>query len=290
MATNLYDASIQNSNGDILTLTGQEDKWKITSITGLNPPQAQINTSTVAGMDGALFNSSRLNTRNIVITLYLQGDIEANRQEVYFYARTKEFCTFYFANQNREVYIDAYVDNVECNLFANGELMQISLLCPYPYFKALAELINDLSKLQAAFMFPFSIDYDDPIAFGYYDPGYVGEIVNISDSAVGMIIRLTFADAVSSITIVNTDTNETMGLTYDFIANDIVTINTNQGQKAITLTRNSQDINIFSSIVKGSTFFQLKQGYNHFTFNVDEDANDTDVKVELIHSNIYRGV
>ncbi len=286
----MYKAHLQNSDGDILTLTGQEHKWKLTSITGLNPPQAQVNTATVAGMDGALFNSSRLNTRNIVITLYLVGDIEANRQEIYFYARTKEKCTFYFSNENRNVYIDGYVDNVECLLFSNSEFVQISVICPYPYFQALQEIVNDLSKLQGAFTFPFSINYDAPISFGFYDPGYVAEVMNMSDSESGMMIRIAFFDSVSSIDIVNTDNNESIGLTGSFVDGDIIMIDTNKGHKSITLIRDGHEQNFFSHIVKGSTFLQLKQGYNHFTFNVDELANDTMVLVELIHSNIYRGV
>lgn len=286
----MYKAYLKNSGGDIISLTGQEHKWKVTNITGLNPPQAQINTAAVAGMDGALFNSSRLNTRNIVITLYLTGDIESNRQEIYFYARTKEKCTFYFSNENRDVYIDGYVDTVECLLFSNAEFIQISMICPDPYFQGLLEIIDDLSKLQGAFTFPFSINYDEPISFGFYDPGYVADVVNVSDSEAGMIIRIAFYENVSSISIVNVDTNESMSLTGSFVDGDIVLIDTNKGHKSITLLRDGHEQNIFSWIVKGSTFLQMKQGYNHFTFNLDENADDTLVLVEMIHSSIYRGV
>ena len=291
MAINLFDAYLQNSNGDVLTLTGREDKWKITSITGLNPPQAQVNTATVAGMDGALFNSSKLNTRNIVITLYLVGDIEANRQEVYFYARTKERCTFYFANNNRDVYIDGYIDNVECNLFNNGQMMQISIICPYPYFKALSEIVDNISKMQAAFTFPFSINYDDPVIFSFFDESYVGTIINDSDSECGLIIEMMFNAAVSSIMISNAEIDdEYMVLTYAFQDDDVVRVNTTKGEKSITLTRDGETINIFSALEKGSTFFQLKQGVNYFTFSTDSGSNDTDVIVKLIHNTVYRGV
>lgn len=41
----------------------------IRSITGLGPAEATINTTEVATNDGALYNSARLNSRNIVLSV-----------------------------------------------------------------------------------------------------------------------------------------------------------------------------------------------------------------------------
>ena len=91
----MYIAKIENSNGSILELTGNEENFQIVSITGLHPPEAQINVTTIAGLDGARFNSAKLNTRNLVITLRLNNNPEDNRHLLYKYFRTKEACTFY---------------------------------------------------------------------------------------------------------------------------------------------------------------------------------------------------
>ena len=102
----MFAAKIQNASGDVMTLTGKEPKYQIIDIQGLNPPAAQINTSTIVGMDGAVFNSSKLQTRNLVLTIKINGDVELNRLRLYSYFRTKEWCKFYYTNDSLEVTID----------------------------------------------------------------------------------------------------------------------------------------------------------------------------------------
>ena len=61
----MFTARIQNRSGEVYVLTGDEPVYQVVKILGLNPPQAQINLTTVVGLDGAKFNSSKLETRNL---------------------------------------------------------------------------------------------------------------------------------------------------------------------------------------------------------------------------------
>ena len=154
----MFTCKIENSDGAVYVLTGDEPVYQVIKIEGLNPPKAQINTTTIVGLDGAMFNSSKLESRNIVLTIRINGDVETNRQNLYQYFRTKEACTFYYTNQNRDVYIQGYVESVVCDLFSKSELAQISIICPSPYFKSLDEIVSDISNSLALFTFPFSIN------------------------------------------------------------------------------------------------------------------------------------
>ena len=151
----MFICKVENTRNNILTLTQNEDNFQVLKITGLNPPKAQINTTKMATLDGKKFNSSTLNERNIVITVKLNGDVEKNRIRLYSFFRPKEWCKFYYKNSSRNVFIEAYTENVECDLFTNKEVMQISLLCPEPYFKDVQEIIDDISKILSKFEFPF---------------------------------------------------------------------------------------------------------------------------------------
>ena len=286
----MYTAQIENSGGEVLTLTQNEANWQIISITGLNPPSAQVNTVNIAGLDGAKFNSSKLNTRNIVIMLKINGDVEENRQLLYRYFRTKEQCTFYYSNNNRDVSIKGYVETVECNLFSNSEIMQVSIICPYPYFKAIAEIIVDISNEIAAFTFPFSINIGDPIPFSIYIENNITNVPNNSESETGLIIEVDVLNSINEIEIKNTDTGDEFTLDYSFLANDKVVINTNKGQKSISLIRDGATTNIFSAMQKDSVFFQLSVGNNHFGYLVDNGAHDGDVFITFQYANVYRGV
>lgn len=285
----MFTAKIENSKNEILELTQNESNFQIVSIEGLNPPNAQINRNTVYGIDGSKFNSAYLNERNIVIMLKLNGDVEENRLNLYRFFRTKNWCKFYYKNERRNVYIEGYIETAECNLFAKAEIMQISIICPDPYFKDAQMIIDDISKTLAAFEFPFGIT-SSGIEFSTIDSSKITNVYNNSESETGVIIEVNILDSVNRIQIVSVTTGERLTLNYSFIANDKVIINTNKGEKSITLIRDGAERNIFTSLLKGSAFFQLALGDNHFSYLVDSGLNDELIKIVFKHYFVYGGV
>lgn len=285
----MYTAKIENYNGEVLTLTGNEPVYQIIDIVGLNPPRAQINTSTIVGLDGAVFNSSKLETRNIVLTIKINGDIETNRQQLYNYFRTKSWCKFYYTNQNRDVSIIGYVESLECNFFTNNETAQISIICPYPYFKSITEILQELTHSKAAFVFPFSINLRSPVIISEYTTGGIN-VYNSSESETGAIIEVNFSSSATTIELKNTTTGDDFILNYNFQANDTLMINTNKGQKSITLIRAGVISNLFAALQAGSVFFQLSPGSNLFEYLIDDLASSEGARITFRYYNVYRGV
>ena len=287
----MYNARIENYNGEVLLLTNDEASYQIIGIQGLNPPKAQINTTSIVGLDGSMFNSSKLDTRNIVITIRLNGDVEGNRIKLYDYFVVKEKCVFYYTNGRRNVKIEGYVDNVECDLFTDNEIAQISIICPDPYFKSVSEIVADISNTLALFTFPFSINLNEEIAFSLYEESRTANVYNNSDGSTGAVIEALCINGISSIRIQNTRTGEFFKLDYNFQADDLIIINTNKGNKSAVLRRGTAELNLFSTIVQGSTFFQLGAGNNQFSCITTGGLSDTEnVKVKFIFKNSYRGV
>lgn len=286
----MFTAKIENLEGDTLLLTGNEPNYQVVSITGLSSPPALINVTNVAMMDGAIFNSSRLETRNLVIMLKINGDAEKNRLMLYRFFRSKEMCTFYYSNDSVDVKIEGYVETVECDLFSDAEMMQISIICPRPYFESLDEILIDIGNIMPAFTFPFAINYDDPIVFSYYNIARETNVYNGSDNETGVIIDISITGSVQSIEIKNIITGDDMILNYAFQAGDLVRVNTNKGSKSIRLLRAGVWRNIFSAMTAGSVFFQLHVGDNLFTYLVDGDTVDESVTIAFRFHYSYRGV
>ena len=286
----MYTAQIKNSGGESLRLTQNEEQFQVVSIAGLNPVPAHVNLTDVAGLDGGVFNSSKLNTRDIVITLKINGDAEENRQRLYLFFRTKEPCTFYFKNKNRDVSIEGYVETVEVGLFSNAQTMQISIICPDPYFRALQEIAVDISNLESRFVFPFAIDEDTPIPFSTYTDNRETAILNKSEAETGMIIKVEALADFSSLEIRDTGTGEYILLSGSFETGDLITINTNPGKKGIRLTRDGVESNAFRTLQRGSTFLQLAVGVNTYSYLVDGGENDEAVSIIVQYTNAYRGV
>lgn len=286
----MYTAKIENSGGEILELTGVESKWQVFDITGLDPPTAQVNLTNISGLDGSRFNSSKLNTRNLVISLKINGDATANRLELYRFFRTKRECTFYFKNSRRDVKIPGIVESVECPQFTNLEVMQVSILCPFPYFRALAETIVDISNEIAGFRFPFSINVGDPIPFSLYIDHREAVVFNDSEVETGAVATVDFLDAGSKIMISDVETGEQMTVSYSFREGDRLKIDTNKGQKSIYLFRGATKINLFPAMAAGSAFFSLLPGQNRFFYLVDDGTADENVLITFAFSNLYAGV
>ena len=303
----MFICRIENKVGEVLRLTQDESEFQVVRIDGLNPPNAQINMMTMANIDGARYNSSKLETREIVLTIQLNGAgdfVEANRQRLYRFFPTKEWCKFYYTNNFRDVFIEAYANTVTVSPFDNTQQMQVSIICPQPYFKSLQLIIDDISKQMARFEFPFAFgsngatnpdvpvfeETDDAIPFSEIEMGRITNVYNNSESECGMVIEINIVLPVNMVTIQNTDTGEFITIEHSFIQEDKIVINTNRGEKSISLIRNGISENIFPSLVKGSTFLQLNIGNNYFGYTLGEGVEPSRAHIIFKHHTVYRGV
>ncbi len=257
----VFDLSVKNISGDTLQLT-RNSNYAITGVTGLTPVAANINTSTAGINDGVLYNSARLGYRNIVITLYLTNDIEKNRIKLYDFFQTKQFCTLYFSNDSRNVSISGYVETFECDLFSVSETVQISIICPKPYFQSALETINSAETIVS--------------------------ILNNGDVATGMDIVINFIGDVKNPVIQNTITDEFFRLNNTFVSGDKVTINTHSGEKSVILTHAGLDFNIINAVDDASSWLQLQHGNNELHFNADSGTEN--MTMTFTHTDLFVGV
>lgn len=226
-----FIAKLSNSLGGSKEITNQESKWQIISIRGLNPPAGRINTLPLAGFDGARFNSEHVNTRNIVLMLAIKGDVEANRQELENIFIQKRRLTFLIENGTRKVTTTGYVETVEVNQFSFPQTMQVSIICPDPYF-------YDQEETEVT--------------------GRSVTVQNASNYKQGFIFKLVTTSTTSEVSVrASNGTTKLMTIVYPFVNGDVIEINTNNGQKSATLTRGSTKVNLFPYITDDSVFYQL---------------------------------
>lgn len=286
----MFTLEIENTKGTRLELTNNEDDFQVTNIEGLNPPNANINTSNYANSDGSSFNSSKIENRQIVITISLNGDIERNRLLLYKYFKNKEWCKIYYKTESRNVFIEGYVQTFEAPQFTQKQVAQIAILCPDPYFKDLDEIVTSISKVIKRFTFPFAININEPIPFSDLDIEKVTNVINDSESDTGLIINVTFLGTVNKLEIRNTDTGKNLIIEYQFEENDKLVINCNKGKKSVTLTREAVEYNLIPQIKGKPTFFQLGIGDNHYSFLADDGENDMLVDIRFKYYKVYLGV
>lgn len=283
----MYKLSVKNNKGEALSLTNNPN-YTVYKIDGLTPPAANVSQSDNSTMDGGVINNVRLAKRNLVIYMTIDNDVEASRINLYKYFPPKKTVSVYFSNDTREVFIEGTVEVIECDLFSNKQVAQISLICPKPYFKGVDELVTQFADINALFEFPFSI-----AAAGVEVSNIVSNIrktiINTGDTDTGVIIEL-FATGGSVVNPVIYDVfNRTfLKLNMTLAQSDTVTINTNQGEKSITLTRNGVTTNAMGYMSQDSSWLQLSAGDNVFTYSVD--SGSANLQITFKSQLLYGGV
>lgn len=286
----MFSLKVENAKGAILELTNDETNFQVTNVEGLNPPNATINTSDFANGDGSAFNSSKIPNREIVITVYINGDVQTNRLTLYQYFRNKNWCKIYYTDDQRDVYIEGYVQDFEAPIFTQKQVAQISILCPDPYFKDIETIVQSISKALKKFTFPFSINIGEPIAFSEIELEKITNVINESESETGLIVNVTFMGRVDKLEIRNIDNGQNFIIDYNFMANDKLVINCNRGSKSVILTRDAVEYNLIPYVRSGSTFFQLGIGDNNFSFLADDGTSDMSVDIQFNYYKVYLGV
>lgn len=286
----MFTLKVENTRGAVLELTDNEENYQVTEVSGLNPPNANINTSSYANGDGSSFNSSRIPDREIVITVYINGDIQKNRLALYKNFRNKEWCKIYYKDDLRDVFIEGYVQALEVSSFVQKQVAQISILCPNPYFKDVETIVQSISKIINNFTFPFSINEDEPVEFSTIELEKITNVINDSESETGLIINVLFMGTVNKLEIRNVDNGKNFIIDYEFMKNDKLVINCNRGNKSVILTREAVEYNLIPYVRNGSTFFQLGIGDNNFSFLADDGVDDMLVDIHFKYYKVYLGV
>ena len=282
----MFTLKVENKNGEILTLR-QNKNYAVTKVDGLNPPSATINFSEIAGVDGGLFNSSRVEMRNIVLTIRPLEPVEKNRLNLYKYFQIKQWCKIYYSNGTLDVKTEGYVESIETDLFSMSETMQISIMCPKPYFESLNEIYSDVSRLIPNFEFPFAIEADG-IEFSYYDNDSFTTIVNSGDIESGVIIEIVSRGTVVNPIIYDTRTGGKFGLNITLNEHDKLVINTNSGEKSVHLISSGVETNVINKLMSGVDWFVLSPGENTFSYDATDGSNQ--MSIAFRHTTKYGGV
>lgn len=263
----MYTLIVQNKYGEQLELT-HNPAYAVTSIDGIDPPEATVNTTRNANYDGSVYNSSYINERQITVTLAINGPAEANRIKLYQYFKSKMPVRIFYKNNARNVYIDGYVQNMPIGFFEKKETVQITIICPQPKFNGKNENIQEFSSVNPLFEFPFSIP-ENGIPFSGIILAQEKSIINRGDLETGVIINIHALGTIINPKIYNVETLEHIYLNTTLQEGDDITINTRQGEKAVSLTRDGVTTNLISAFGYGSSWFQLVPGDNVFTVAAD---------------------
>jgi Phage tail protein RIFT-related domain len=243
----------------------ETDFIQVTNITGLEPVKAAVSTSPFGSVDGAAYTGSSVLSRNIVLTLrpnpnWANWTYESLRRLIYSYFMPKRATRLIFYSDDMiPVRIEGIVEAVEVNQFSQDPEIQVSIICPDPYFIALnPEVITGQSIRPDGVI--ATIDYDGTMEAGIYvkvthvstpAPTYIG--IQIGDPEIS---HFNIAAAVSS----------SLYFEMSSIPMQKYVQNVDLNTGVI--------INLLPKVQAGSSWSVLQPGENHFSIITDAGVQD----------------
>lgn len=308
--------TVTNYRGDSLELplTWPNDAGLLISdIDGITPGNVQVNSQNFAVLDGGVYNSSRMETRNITIEFYYgrtslvedsaNHDVETSRHIAYRYFPVKTQVRLDFLTDERNLSIWGYVESNDTDIFSKQEKGQVSIVCPDPYFYEKDTVVYELGAFIPEFEFPFSNEslFEPLICLGDYGAGAIYEVGYNGDIEVGVSIRIRFLvdPTVDELTVFDISHNKKLTLNFNSIEaatgitiqqHGSIVISSVRGQKDIWYERVGSRRSIIGAFdVMNFPWMYLTPGTNQFGFDVsDEYLSEFSITIE--HRGAYGGV
>ncbi len=312
----IHSITVTNYQGESFKMelgNPERSGFAVYAIDGLGPPAGTVNMTDLATGDGSLFNSARVESRNIVMTLgfLFARTVEEVRHRSYRYFPVKRPVSLSFETDERVCDITGYVESNEIAIFSGEETAQISILCPDPYFKAggtTGKTEVPFAADSPNFEFPFEnamaeagtsyAENPKAIEFGLITEDYVKVVFYEGDVDTGVTMVMDVNGAVTgTISIINDDTGETMELDAAKIKTisggalalgDSIEISTVRNQKSILLLRNGVRTNILGSLSAESQWLTLRKGDNLLRYGAT--TGELNLSFRMFYDTLYEGV
>lgn len=303
----IYTIIATNAKGDSVELD-LANPWAggiaVTGASGLGPAEGTINTVNFATSDGALFNSSRIKSRDIELNLkFLGSDIEAVRHKLLRYFRVKHPITLDFITDYRHTYITGHVEKNEIDIFSNSEGADLTIVCPNPFFK-LRDPVKGKNSVRFTTSTPsFEFEFQDPnsdsptLIFGEMTTTGETVVVYEGDADASTIVDIQFLGPASGVKLYNTttqtriniDTNEISRLLGSTIrAGDRLSISSGVGDKYVKAYRDGNVYNALSALDKDSDWIFLTPGDNLITVRADTGIDN--ISAIISFENLYESI
>lgn len=274
---------IENARGEVLDFS--TDPRYLPILTGTGPVAATINRSKASTADGSQYNSATVGDRPLLLTVYFKRDVARARLNLYRYVATKQYLKVYYQNDGLDVYVEGYIETAEVNPWDQNQNMQVSIICPMPYWRDVVESYTDASNVIALFELPFFTD-DVGLELSQVDKTASTVIENSGTVEAGVTFVLTATVRSINPRIYNLSTGEYIGLNVEMLPGDRLEVCTATGSKRVTHIRAGERSNYINTVMEGSKWLQMAVGANEYSYTVDEG----ECTLGIYHTNMYTGV
>lgn len=283
-----------SARGDVFPLSAN-DYFYLVGIDGQTTGTTSMSSIVIGGIDGDTINNIQAQPRTIILTLRTKSgvNVEEAKRGILKVVKLKQYGSLVWEQNGRIVRIEGIVEAVDMPRWNNAVAMQITLHCGQPFWEDIEFVVQQINE--AINLHYFTAVEGDMLYFteagrplGEYDVIRTKDFQNNGDVDIGMEIEIVAYDTVTNPIIYDMNGNY-FGVGYGtgtkkitMQVGDIVRINTNKGQKSVTMN----GVNLLEYIKPQSVWLQLVAGDNQFSVNSDDDST-TNMSFNLIYKQRY---
>lgn len=284
-----------NKNNQVLDLLYNRDKFILSGAEGLHGIETEIAESETPYTDGATIESVKALPRGIELTFTLRGEVRASIDYFTSIVKSKQLVTLREVDGERDITIKGIATIPPYSRMLQTCKIVLTVYCGQPYWEDINHVIETISEYIDLLYFPQAGQYFTEIGrpFGVIDTGLTKNVINKSDTTVGMLISLVAMGEVSKPRI-SCSTGAQNGWYMQFNitlqTNDELEVNTVKGQKYITI--NGKDTINGEPILNylewyGEDWLQLETGINTFSVTTDGGATNSELRFSLSYKGRY---
>lgn len=257
-----------------MDVEGVETGFVIQNIDGLDPVNASIVSSSYASIDGAQYQFSRRDTRNIVMTIGMESDfitasVRDLRTQLYsFFMPETQVSLRFYMDDGLVVNTSGRVESFVAPLFTDEPNAVISIICFDPDFLDATPVI--LSGSTESSTTDTYVNYDGTSQTGFTF------VLNVNRSLTEFTIYNRTSDNVVRI----------LDFAATLQADDVLTISTIPGSKSITLVRAGITSSLLYGMTSQSDWLTFLPGDNYIRVY----ATGAAIPYELTYTTRYGGL
>lgn len=277
-----------NNAQECVVLTAAEP-FVLATAKGLGGVETNLLTASVVGMNGSYYQGSRIASRQVQCTVYVDGK---SREDMYrqrcrligLLTPSQGLGTLYYTNDYISVKTSA-VPSLPPDFterIRNYNKADITFWCPSPDWISLETKYISIGYVDGA---GFTLPFQFPISFAMLR----NEISIDYQGSSPAPVEITVIGPATNPALKNVKTGGEIGLLGKSLeANEQLVINTERGNKSVRLLKNGITTDAFQYINPQSVFWELKPGINRIIYSSDDDSELT--HMDICYSERYSGV
>lgn len=247
------------------------------SLEGLDWPDVESETEAYAFKDGSFWRKTQATKRVIAFNAICREPDHGYviRNQIGSFFNFSAFYEMFFDFDGKDAYLKGKITDFSIpNANSNGIVkFSLEFTSVNPFLQSTSDFGRNLNEVYPRIHYPRHHLVDQKVPYSVRAFAESVDILNKGDVPTGFVVAVLFNEDTSFFEIRNETTKERLSINKDFIAGDVLQIDTNDGVARLN------GVKFYKGISIDSEFFQLQKGVNRIAYNAAAGESTMDINI-----------